>query len=96
MTFNAKVDANSATTTDTTVQTNSNEQVTRGWWWWTRPVSQTVSYSNTRTVESGTYSDSYSLNIKLVGVQDEIPGGMRRVLNLLESAFVPYTNSTPI
>jgi hypothetical protein len=48
-----------------------------------------ASWSNTRQDASSSQEKrQYTLNVKVKAVQDGLPGGMRRVLNLLEDGFV--------
>jgi hypothetical protein len=86
--FSAKI-----TSVATASVTSSNAAGAGGSWgynaWWCCSANLNAAWSNTR---SSAYSSQekrqYTMNISVKAVQDGLPGGMRRVLNLLEDGFV--------
>jgi hypothetical protein len=87
ITFNAKV---SSTTQTSTVDTSqyASTYATRWWWWWnTASFSSSYSSQNTRR-NSNTEERTFEIEVTVKAVQDDVPAGMAKVLDILEEAIV--------
>lgn len=63
-----------------------------GWWWWGRvnygfTASYSSSHSSTNT-SSNRFKTELTMNVHVRAVQDDVPGGLSRVLDILESAIL--------
>lgn len=80
--FNAKIN------TVTEVQSTENTQTSQSFQQWGYRGSYSSSYStNSQKSDGRKDTREYSMNIKVVAVQDDMPAGMSRLLNLLEDAI---------
>jgi uncharacterized circularly permuted ATP-grasp superfamily protein len=89
--FNAKIES---TTRQETINSSQNgwNRNSNSWWWWGAQSTASFSGRNTET-RSNTEERQFSLTVFVKAVQDGMPGGMRRVLNLLEEGFITGVQS---
>jgi hypothetical protein len=92
--FTAKIQeqqVNTSTVTSENSSANSSGASFRaGWWWWGGSVNYNASVSskNTSTVSSASKNQTeYTMNIHLRAVQDDMPAGLAKVLNILEAGI---------
>lgn len=58
------------------------------------PVSFNVSVTSKSTSSSyNQITETYNYSVKMLAVQDEMPGGLSKVLSILENAILPTTSS---
>lgn len=70
--------------------TNLGGELGVGFGWGRGRVRLNVSASEQRTSNAGSaYAQTYTMGVKVVAVQDEIPAGLDRVLGMLEASIVP-------
>lgn len=82
--FNAKINSVSESTTTSSSELNASLAVKGGW----GPVSAELkcSYSNKKSASATEKTErTYSLNIHVRAVQDELPAGLEKLLNILEN-----------
>jgi uncharacterized circularly permuted ATP-grasp superfamily protein len=84
--FNAKVSSTTRQETISSSQSGWNLNQ-NNWWWWGAQSTASFSSQSTAT-RSNTEERQFSLTVFVRAVQDGMPGGMRRVLNLLEDGFI--------
>jgi hypothetical protein len=88
--FNAKITSVTYRKTDTSIKVDSQLEAKAGWLWGSAKLKVTASYQ--RNTQQGTeVNRTYSLQVQMKTVQDEMPGGMERILGILEDAI----RSTP-
>lgn len=84
--FIAKITATEYRNVDTSMKIDASLEAKAGFLFASAKLKTSFSYQrNTR--EGNNVSRDYSLQVKVRAVQEEIPGGMAKVLNLLESAI---------
>jgi hypothetical protein len=84
--FNAKINSVTKQSSERTAQTRWNDS-RRNWWWWGGSHQASFS-SQSKSQSSNEEQRTFSLKVFVRAVQDDMPGGMRRVLNLLEEGFI--------
>lgn len=92
--LNVKINSisNTASSSDTNANVNSSASASFGAWFARGSVSINASVSHQKkTSSSEEVKKEYSLNIKIHAVQDEVPVGMGRILDILEESIVPKT-----
>lgn len=91
--FNAKISSVTNVTTTTSHKLDLSAELSLRWSFGRFKFKGSYSYQ-----KKNTYSDeskrSYSMNVKIRAVQDELPAGMSRVLDLLEQS-ISETETTP-
>lgn len=97
--FNVKINSVSTTeskdTTNSTVKSDSNVSY-KGWWGLKAGTTLNTSVSNQKSTSSNeTVKKDYSLNIKVHAVQDDMPAGMSRILDILEGTIATKAVSAP-
>lgn len=97
--FNVKINSitnsNSTDTSNSSVTTDSSAGY-KGWWGFHASTNLKTSVSNQKTSSSGEeVKKDYSLNIKVHAVQDDIPEGMSRILDILEQSITTKVISQP-
>lgn len=92
--FNVKI--NSVNTTSSSQETNSNveSKTTASFSSWWSPVRVNTSFNATIASQKKTSSTEeikkeFSLNIKVHAVQDDMPAGVSRILDILEESIKP-------
>jgi hypothetical protein len=88
--FNAKINSVSYRKTDTSIKVDSSLEAKAGWLWGSAKLKVSASYQR-NTQQGTTVNRTYSLQVHIKGVQGEMPGGMERILSILEDAI----RSTP-
>ncbi len=90
--LNVKINSiyNSDTSTDTTTNANTSANMSYGFLFAKGSVNINASVAHQKkTSEKEEVKKEYSLNIKIHAVQDEMPAGMSRILDILEESIVP-------
>ena len=83
--FNVKINSVSSTNSSNTTTTKADGSFSSGFFYKT---SLSASFSNQKeSKESETVKKDYSLNISIHAVQDDIPAGMSRILDMLEESI---------
>lgn len=86
--FNVKINSVSTTKSSDTSNTSVTSNTTAGyksWWGLKADTTLNASFSNQKSSSSSeNVKKDYSLNIKVHAVQDDIPAGMSRILDILE------------
>ncbi len=97
--FNVKI--NSVSTTNSSDVSNSSVKSDssagyKGWWGFKANTTLNASVSNQKSTSSNeTVKKDYSLNIKVHAVQDDMPAGMSRILDILEETISTKAISNP-
>ncbi len=84
--FNAKIDTVTESTTASSSELNASLSAKAGW----GPFSAQLkcSYSNKKSSSTTDKTErTYSLNIHVLAVQDELPAGLEKLLDVLESSI---------
>jgi Protein of unknown function (DUF2589) len=85
--FNSKL-TSMVSSTDEKIEKSDNSYSRSNWNWWTVDrVSGTIS-SQTKNTKTNDESREFSLNIKVRAVQDDTPGGLLKVLSIMEDAIL--------
>ena len=84
--FNAKINSVEYRKTDTSLKVDASLEASAGWLWGSAKLKVSTSYQKT-TSAGNTVDRTYSLAIHIKAVQDEMPGGMEKLLGILESAI---------
>lgn len=90
--LNVKINSiyNSDTSTDTTTNANTSANMSYGFLFAKGSVNINASVAHQKkTSEKEEVKKEYSLNIKIHAVQDDMPAGMSRILDILEESIVP-------
>lgn len=90
--MNVKINSiyNTDTSTDTKTTTNTTANMSYGFLFAKGNVNINASVAHQKkTSEKEEVKKEYSLNIKIHAVQDEMPAGMSRILDILEESIVP-------
>ena len=94
--FTAKLEDQVANTTKTDFKLDSSVKGTYKAWW--SPISlemrTSMSYANSRQTASR-YTREYTMKIHVRAVQDDIPAGLERVLDLLEQTIKETPKTGP-
>jgi hypothetical protein len=84
--FNAKIQ--STTLTSTTSNVASSVAYSDRWNWWIFSGGFSCSYSNQEAKKNTNNEErEFSMSVELKAVQDDMPPGMARVLDILEEAI---------
>ncbi len=84
--FNAKINSVEYRKTDTSLKVDASLEAKAGWLWGSAKLKVSTAYQRT-TSEGNTVDRTYSLNIHIKAVQDEMPAGMEKLLGILENAI---------
>lgn len=99
--FNVKINSVSETSTNESSNTNVSNKTDasiKGGWFskYSASTSLSASFSNQKSSNSSEkVQKDYSLNIKVHAVQDDMPAGMSRILDILEESITTKPISTP-
>ncbi|MEK7399885.1 MAG: DUF2589 domain-containing protein [Candidatus Poribacteria bacterium] len=92
--FNAKINSVEYQKTDTNFKIDASLEASAGWLWGSAKLKVSTSYQ--RSTQQGFNVDrTYSLNVSIKAVQDEMPAGMEKILGILEDAIKGQPNSAP-
>ncbi|EDP97230.1 DUF2589 domain-containing protein [Kordia algicida OT-1] len=91
--FNAKISSVTEFTSTTSHKLDLSAELSLRWAWGRFKFKGSYSYQK-KTSYSDEAKRSYSMNVKIHAVQDEIPAGMSRVLDMLEES-ISETETTP-
>lgn len=84
--FSAKLN-DMVTSDETSMFTASAElNASAGWGWGRASIRAGVAYKNEKSTKSSSTQD-YSMTVKVRAVQAEVPGGMQKILDMLEAAI---------
>jgi Protein of unknown function (DUF2589) len=89
--FKAKIDAMERSQTDTSVKVDAELEAKAGWAFFSAHLKVNASYQRS-TKEESEITRSYSMDVNVHAVQDEMPGGLERVLSILEAS----TEAVPV
>lgn len=84
--FKAKITSVSYRKTDTNFKIDASLEAKAGWLWGSAKLKVSTSYQKS-TQQGNTVNKTYSLNVFIKAVQDEMPAGMERLLGILEDAM---------
>lgn len=94
--LNVKINSiyNTDTSSDTTTKVNGNVSMSYGFLVAKGKININASVSNQKkSSEKEEVKKEYSLNIRIHAVQDDMPAGMSRMLDILEESIVPRVSS---
>jgi hypothetical protein len=92
--FNAKINSMTYERTSTDAKVDAAISASAGWGWGRASLNVSASYQ--KKTESGEdVQRTYSLDIVVKAVQDELPGGMEKVLGVLEDAIRSQPSAAP-
>lgn len=84
--FNAKINSVEYRKTDTNLKVDASLEAKAGWLWGSAKLKVSTSYQRT-TQQGNSVNRTYSLAVHVKAVQDEMPGGMEKMLSILEGAI---------
>jgi hypothetical protein len=84
--FKAKIDSVEFQKVDTSLKIDAALEVKQRWPGGSAKLNVSVAYQRT-TQQGETVTRTYSMDVHIKAVQDEMPGGMERILGILESAI---------
>lgn len=82
--FNAKINSVDTSSTNTEFKANASLQAKAGWGWGSAKLNASASFKK-ETKEGNTTSRDYQMKIKVRAISDQLPGGLEKLLGLLES-----------
>lgn len=84
--FNAKINSVEYQKLDESLKLDAALEAKAGWGWGSAKLNVSVAYQ--KNTQQGTSVDrAYSMGVHIRAVQDELPGGMERVLSILENSI---------
>ncbi len=92
--FNAKITSMEYRKVDTNFKVDASLSARAGWLWGSAKLKVSTSYQR-NTSEGSKVNRTYSLAIHVKAVQDEMPGGMEKVLGILEESMRGQPASAP-
>jgi hypothetical protein len=84
--FKAKINSVSYRKTDTNLKIDSSLEAKAGWLWGSAKLKVNCSYQR-NTQQGNTVNRAYSLDVHIKAVQDEMPAGMEKILDILEDSI---------
>ena len=84
--FKAKINSVSYRKTDTSFKVDASLEAKAGWLFGSAKLKVSTSYQR-NSQQGNTVNRTYSLDIHVKAVQDEMPGGMEKILGILEDAI---------
>ncbi|MBI1803210.1 MAG: DUF2589 domain-containing protein [Ignavibacteriae bacterium] len=84
--FNAKINSVEYQKIDTSLKVDAALEVKANWLWGSAKLNVSVSYQRS-TQQGSTVNRTYSMAVHIKAVQDEMPGGMEKILGILEDAI---------
>lgn len=93
--FKAKIDAIERSQTDSSLSVTADAEAKAGFAFWSAQLKVNASYQRS-TKEESQITRSYSMDVNVHAVQDEMPGGLERLLSILEASTeaVPVKSGT--
>lgn len=93
--FNAKITSVQYRKTDTSLAVDASLEAKHGWLFGSAKLKVNTSFKRT-TTQGMNVERTYSMNVNVRAVQDEMPAGMERILGILEGAIksVPENQTT--
>lgn len=82
--FLAKINSVQFRQVDTNLAVTGELEAKAGWLWGSARLKVTTTYQR-QTKEGSTVTRDYSMGVKVKAVQEEMPGGLDRLISLLES-----------
>lgn len=82
--FLAKINSIQFRKVDTNIDVKGELEAKAGWLWGSARLKVSTTYQR-QTKEGATVTRDYSMGVKVKAVQDEMPGGLERLLTILES-----------
>jgi hypothetical protein len=93
--FNAKINSVEFQKTDSTFKISADLEAKAGWAWGSAKLKVSAAYQ--KSTQSGNeVNRTYSLQVNVKAVQDEMPAGMEKVLSLLENGIVSAPVLPPV
>ena len=92
--FTAKIDASSTNSSSANNSRNFGVQASASYGWGGFKAKMSANYSSKRSSKSSRdskYSVEYTMDINLQAVQDDMPAGMSKVLNILQDSILSGT-----
>jgi hypothetical protein len=84
--FNAKINSVEYQKLDESLKVDAALEAKAGWGWGSAKLNVSVAYQ--KNTQQGTSVDrTYSMGVHIRAVQDEMPGGMERILSILENSI---------
>ena len=98
--FMAKINESTqhASTDASSSASSSNYSASWNGWWWGARAGFNASYSSkhsSTSAASSKYQTEFTMNVHVRAVQDDIPAGLSRVLNILETTIKETTPAAP-
>lgn len=92
--FNAKITSMEYRKVDTNLKVDASLEAKAGWFFGSAKLKVSTSYQRS-TTEGSSVNRTYSLAIHVKAVQDEMPGGMEKILSILEESMRGQPVSAP-
>jgi len=92
--FNAKINSVEYQKIDTSLKITAGLEAQANWGWGSAKLNVSVSYQRT-SQEGNSVDRTYSMNVHIKAVQDEMPAGMQKILDILESNITSIPSSAP-
>ena len=92
--FKAKIDSIEYRKTDETINVGGELEASAGWGWGSAKLKVSASYQK-NTQEGNQVTRTYSMDIHIHAVQEDMPAGMEKMLSILESAIRAQPASAP-
>jgi len=84
--FNAKINSVEYQKTDTSLKVDASLEASAGWLWGSAKLKVSTAFQRT-TQQGNTVDRTYSMQVHIKAVQDEMPAGMEKLLGILEGAI---------
>ncbi len=84
--FNAKITSVEYRKVDTSLKVDASLEAKAGWLWGSAKLKVSTSYQR-NTSQGSKVNRTYSMAVHVKAVQDEMPGGMEKVLGILEESM---------
>jgi len=88
--FLAKINSVQFRQVDTNLEVKGELEAKAGWLWGSARLKVTTTYQR-QTKEGSTVTRDYSMGVKVKAVQEEMPGGLAKLLSILESLIKETT-----
>ena len=85
--FKAKITSVEYRKTDTNFKISAELEAKAGWLWGSAKLKVNTSYQRSTTAGSNV-NRTYSMDVHIKAVQDEMPAGMEKLLGILENAII--------
>jgi hypothetical protein len=90
--FLAKINSVEYRQVDTNFKLDASLSARAGWGWGSAKLKVSTTYQR-QTKEGSTVTRDYSMGVKVKAVQEEMPGGLERLLGILESLIEEKTTT---